>query len=309
MQWDKEDCADLGIIKIDLLGLGMMAVLEEAIPLVREHRGRRSRPRPSAGRRSRGLRDAFARRHHRGLPGREPRADGDAAADEAAHVLRPGGRGRDHPARTDRRQNGPSLPRPAHRPAAGRLRPSARSSRFCAARSASRFSRSSCCGWRWRWRASAAARPRSCGARWVSSARRRGWRRSSGGCARGWRATGSPARPPTGSSQSITSFALYGFPESHAASFALIAYASACLKCHHPAAFFAAMLNCYPLGFYHPSTLVKDAERHGVTMAADRRDPLGLALHAGTDAFTLFRGCRARRFFNPLAPFRGRGSG
>ena len=66
--------------------------------------------------------------------------------------------------------------------------------------------------------------------------------------------------------QSITSFALYGFPESHAASFALIAYASAYLKCHHPAAFFAAMLNCYPLGFYHPSTLVKDAERHGVVM-------------------------------------------
>jgi error-prone DNA polymerase len=64
--------------------------------------------------------------------------------------------------------------------------------------------------------------------------------------------------------RSITSFALYGFPESHAASFALIAYASAYLKYHHPAAFFAAMLNCYPLGFYHPSTLVKAAERHGV---------------------------------------------
>src|SRR5512143_2209124 len=61
--------------------------------------------------------------------------------------------------------------------------------------------------------------------------------------------------------RSIGSFALYGFPESHAASFALIAYASAYLKCHHPAAFFAAMLNCYPLGFYHPATLVKDAER------------------------------------------------
>ena len=66
--------------------------------------------------------------------------------------------------------------------------------------------------------------------------------------------------------RSITSFALYGFPESHAASFALIAYASAYLKCHHPAAFFAAMLNCYPMGFYHPATLVKDAQRHGVTV-------------------------------------------
>jgi len=66
--------------------------------------------------------------------------------------------------------------------------------------------------------------------------------------------------------QSITSFALYGFPESHAASFALIAYASAYLKCHYLAAFTAALLNNQPMGFYHPSTLVKDAQRHGLKM-------------------------------------------
>ena len=64
--------------------------------------------------------------------------------------------------------------------------------------------------------------------------------------------------------QSITSFALYGFPESHAASFALIAYASAYLKCHYLAAFTAAILNQQPMGFYHPATLVKDAQRHGL---------------------------------------------
>ena len=64
--------------------------------------------------------------------------------------------------------------------------------------------------------------------------------------------------------QSITSFALYGFPESHAASFALIAYASAYLKCHYLAAFTAALLNNQPMGFYHPSTIVKDAQRHGL---------------------------------------------
>jgi error-prone DNA polymerase len=63
---------------------------------------------------------------------------------------------------------------------------------------------------------------------------------------------------------SITSFALYGFPESHAASFALIAYASAYLKCHYLAAFTAAMLNNQPMGFYQPATLVKDAQRHGL---------------------------------------------
>ncbi len=64
--------------------------------------------------------------------------------------------------------------------------------------------------------------------------------------------------------RSITSFALYGFPESHAASFALLAYASAFLKCHYLAAFTAAILNNQPMGFYQPATLVKDAQRHGL---------------------------------------------
>jgi error-prone DNA polymerase len=63
---------------------------------------------------------------------------------------------------------------------------------------------------------------------------------------------------------SITSFALYGFPESHAASFALLAYASAYLKVHYPAAFYTALLNNQPMGFYHPATLVKDAQRRGI---------------------------------------------
>ena len=65
---------------------------------------------------------------------------------------------------------------------------------------------------------------------------------------------------------SITSFALYGFPESHSASFALLAYASAYLKTHYLAAFTAGLLNNQPMGFYHPSTIVKDAQRHGLKM-------------------------------------------
>jgi error-prone DNA polymerase len=64
--------------------------------------------------------------------------------------------------------------------------------------------------------------------------------------------------------QSISSFALYGFPESHAASFALIAYASAYFKEHYLAAFTCAMLNNQPMGFYSPAVLVKDAQRHGL---------------------------------------------
>ena len=62
----------------------------------------------------------------------------------------------------------------------------------------------------------------------------------------------------------ITSFALYGFPESHAASFALLAYASAYYKAHYPVQFYTALLNNQPMGFYHPATLVRDAMRHGL---------------------------------------------
>ena len=93
---------------------------------------------------------------------------------------------------------------------------------------------------------------------------------------------------------SITSFALYGFPESHAASFALIAYASAYFKMHYPAAFYTALLNNQPMGFYHPATLVKDAQRRGVrfnpidvqvsdwdcTVEGDGAVRLGLAIRA-----------------------------
>jgi error-prone DNA polymerase len=64
--------------------------------------------------------------------------------------------------------------------------------------------------------------------------------------------------------QQIQGFGEYGFPESHSASFALLVYVSSWLKCHHPAAFTAALLNSQPMGFYAPSQLVQDARRHGV---------------------------------------------
>ncbi len=64
----------------------------------------------------------------------------------------------------------------------------------------------------------------------------------------------------------LLGFAGYGFPESHAASFALLVYASAWLKCHHPAVFATALINSQPMGFYAPHTLVEDAKRHGVAV-------------------------------------------
>jgi len=98
--------------------------------------------------------------------------------------------------------------------------------------------------------------------------------------------------------QGITSFALYGFPESHAASFALLVYASAYLKVHHPHAFYAAMLNCWPMGFYSSATLVKDAQRRGVRVQANdaaRSDwTCTRQLHGPEEAMVLWPGGRVR---------------
>ena len=80
----------------------------------------------------------------------------------------------------------------------------------------------------------------------------------------------------------LEGFGSYGFPESHAASFALIAYASSWMKCHHPDVFCAAILNAQPMGFYEPSQLVRDARSHGVEITPYRCEQIRLGLHAGT---------------------------
>lgn len=66
--------------------------------------------------------------------------------------------------------------------------------------------------------------------------------------------------------EQIKGFGGYGFPESHSASFALLCYASSWLKCHHPAAFYCALLNSQPMGFYSPSQLIQDARRHSIVV-------------------------------------------
>ncbi|MFC5303064.1 error-prone DNA polymerase [Azospira restricta] len=82
----------------------------------------------------------------------------------------------------------------------------------------------------------------------------------------GMAARGYPAELAERLYRQIEGFGDYGFPESHAASFALLAYVSAWLKRHHPAEFLCALLNSQPMGFYSPSQLVQDAQRHGVTV-------------------------------------------
>jgi error-prone DNA polymerase len=119
--------------------------------------------------------------------------------------------------------------------------------------------------------------------------------------------------------KSLASFALYGFPESHAISFALIAYASAWLKVNRPAAFYASLLNCQPMGFYSPATLVQDGRRHGITflpacvVASDARCRvdsdtvvrLGVGSVRGVHAAALasMLAARAERPFASLADF------
>jgi error-prone DNA polymerase len=96
---------------------------------------------------------------------------------------------------------------------------------------------------------------------------RRSWERMKnleGKLRAGMKANGIDAATQETIIQNISSFALYGFPESHAASFALIAYASAYLKVKYLAAFTCAILNNQPMGFYMPAVLVKDAQRHGL---------------------------------------------
>ena len=109
VQWDKDDCADMGIVKVDLLGLGMMAVLEDSIQLIRDHYGEEVDLAHLPAERSGSLRRAAEGRHRWHVSGGEPCADVVPAAHEARKVLRHCGAGGDHPARPDRRQDGASL--------------------------------------------------------------------------------------------------------------------------------------------------------------------------------------------------------
>ncbi len=128
--------------------------------------------------------------------------------------------------------------------------------------------------------------------------------------------------------EQIQGFGEYGFPESHAASFALLVYASAWIKLHHPAAFAVGLLNSQPMGFYSPSTILQDAERHGVellpvtvlesdwdsTLVGDpeRESPkirLGLRLVKGLGEATARRleACRKERAFSSVEELVTRG--
>ncbi|MGC2260968.1 MAG: error-prone DNA polymerase [Candidatus Sulfotelmatobacter sp.] len=263
VQWDKEDCADMGIIKVDLLGLGMMAVLKDSIELIREHYDEEvdlaHLPVDDAEVYSTlqradtvGMFQVESRAQMACLPRLQPKHFYDVVVQVA--IIRPGPIvGQMVNPFLLRRQGREevSYPHPSLEPVLKRTLgvPLFQEQLLRIAMIAANFS----------------------GGEAEDLRRAMGFKRSEARM-RDIEAKLRAGMTQNGISQeaqeqiilSITSFALYGFPESHAASFALIAYASAFLKCHYLAAFTAALLNNQPMGFYSPATLITDAKRHGL---------------------------------------------
>jgi error-prone DNA polymerase len=263
VQWDKEDCADMRIVKVDLLGLGMMAVLEDCLELVPKHYGE---PLDLAQlladdplvyetlRRADtvGMFQVESRAQMSSLPRNAPVKFYDLVVQVA--IIRPGpivGKMM-HPY-MQRRQGREQITyaHPSLEPILKRTLgvPLFQEQLLRMAMIAANFT----------------------GGEAEDLRRAMGFKRSESRMQeievklrRGMDQNGIPKETQEEIILQITSFAQYGFPESHAASFALIAYASAYLKCHYLAAFTAALLNNQPMGFYSPSTIVKDAQRHGL---------------------------------------------
>ena len=201
LQWDKDDCAAVGLVKIDLLGLGMLTALHLGVDLIREHHGTEidlaTIPQEPE------VYDMLCKADSIGVFQVESRAQmATLPRLKAPALLRPGGGGRPHPSRTDPGRLGPPLHPAEERPGAGHLpAPAARRSRWPRP-SASRSSRSSSCRWPSTWPTSPPARPTSCGRPWARSGAPSAWRRSKAASTRAWRATASPAPRPTPSTRS-----------------------------------------------------------------------------------------------------------
>ena len=262
VQWDKDDCADLGIIKVDLLGLGMMAALEESIQIIRSHGGKidlahlpPDDPETYAMIQKADTVGTFqieSRAQMATLPRLKPKCFYDLVVEVA--IIRPGpivGK-MVHPYINRRLGREPvTYPHPSLEPILKRTLgvPLFQEQLLRMAMVAAGFTGGE-----------AEELRRAMGFKRSVERMEEIERKLRGGLA----ANGIHGEAAAQIVRSITSFALYGFPESHAASFALLAYASCYLKAHYPAAFYTALLNCQPMGFYSPAVLVKDAQRHGI---------------------------------------------
>jgi error-prone DNA polymerase len=262
VQWDKEDCASLGIIKVDLLGLGMMAVIHDCLQLIPQHYSEqidlaqlpededvyRTLQRADTV----GMFQIESRAQMASLPRNKPDRFYDLVVQVA--IVRPGpivGKMMNpYLLRRQKRQE-VTYPHPSLEPVLKRTLgvPLFQEQLLRMAMTVANFSGTEADELR-----------RAVGMR-------RSWERMKNLQSRlrdGMAANGIDAALQEHIVQYISSFAEYGFPESHAASFALIAYASAYFKVKYLAAFTCAILNNQPMGFYSPAVLVKDAQRHGL---------------------------------------------
>lgn len=263
VQWDKEDCADLGLIKVDLLGLGMLAVLEDSITLIRDsydeevdlaHLPQNDKSVYEALQNADtiGMFQVESRAQMSCLPRLRPAKFYDIVVQVA--IIRPGPivGNMVHPYLKRRQGREPvTYVHPCLEPILGRTLgvPLFQEQLLKMAMECASFT----------------------GGEAEELRRAFGFKRSEARMKaievklrQGLQKNGITGKTQDDIVLAISSFALYGFPESHAASFALIAYASAYLKCNYLAAFTAAILNNQPMGFYQPFTLIKDAQRHGL---------------------------------------------
>jgi error-prone DNA polymerase len=263
VQWDKEDCADLGIIKVDLLGLGMMAVIEETLQIIRDdyreevdlaHLPQDDEAVYSALQQADtiGMFQIESRAQMSCLPRLRPTKFYDIVVQVA--IIRPGPIVGNMVNPYLERRLGRAPVRYAHPDLEPVLKrtlgvPLFQEQLLKMAMICADFT----------------------GGEAEELRRAMGFKRSEQRMKeiekklrRGMTKKGIADETQEEIIEQIASFALYGFPESHAASFALIAYASAYLKCHYLAAFTAATLNNQPMGFYQPFTIIKDAQRHGL---------------------------------------------
>ncbi len=262
VQWDKEDCADMGLIKVDLLGLGMMAVLKDCVELIPRHYGTKvdiaQIPHDTNVYESLqqadtvGLFQVESRAQMASLPRNKPDKFYDLVVQVA--IIRPGpivGQMMNPYMLRRQRRQAIEYPHPLLEPVLKRTLgvPLFQEQLLRIAMVIANFT----------------------GGEAEELRRALGSRRSADKMRAleiklrtGMTANGVGDKAQEEIILSISSFALYGFPESHAASFALIAYASAWLKFHYLAVFTAAILNNQPMGFYSAAVLVKDAQRHGL---------------------------------------------
>ena len=271
IEWDKDDISALGLLKVDVLALGMLTALHKAFDLVEKHHGRRltlgTIPREDAGvydmlcrADSLGVFQVESRAQMNMLPRLKPRCFYDLVIQVA--IVRPGPIQGDMVHPYLRRRDGLEqveypAPAPEHGPKDELERilaktlgvPLFQEQAMRIAMEAARFSPAEANGLR---KAMATFRRRGIIHEYEEMMVQRM-------TARGYDAVFAKR-----CFEQIKGFGEYGFPESHAASFALLVYASAWLKHHYPDVFCAALLNSQPLGFYAPAQIVRDAREHGV---------------------------------------------